>query len=121
MATDDKGNYGTPISYATQQEDNEITFTDPFGFVLSVKGIESIDMILFELFAWKFFLSIKNFYIFICAAGEKVVTDITGNDGSWTFMCASWTSNLGQWKIYKNGIVADEGFNLARGKVIKGK
>ena len=38
MATDDKGNYGTPISYATPQEDNEITFTDPFGFVLSVKG-----------------------------------------------------------------------------------
>ena len=53
-------------------------------------------------------------------AGEKVVTDITGNDGSWTFMCASWTSILGQWKIYKNGIVADEGFNLARGKIIKG-
>ena len=49
-----------------------------------------------------------------------MVTDITGNDGSWTFMCASWTSNLGQWKIYKNGLVADEGFNLARGKVIKG-
>ena len=39
MATDDKGNYGTPISYATLQEDNEITFTDPFGFVLSVKGM----------------------------------------------------------------------------------
>ena len=49
-----------------------------------------------------------------------MVTDITGNDGSWTFMCASWTSNLGQWKIYKNGLVADEGFNLARGKIIKG-
>ena len=38
MATDDKGNYGTPISYAIPSEDNEITFTDPFGFVLSVKG-----------------------------------------------------------------------------------
>lgn len=38
MATDDKGNYGTPISYAIPEEDNEITFTDPFGFVLSVKG-----------------------------------------------------------------------------------
>ena len=122
MATDDKGNYGTPISYATQQEDNEITFTDPFGFVLSVKGIQSNKIIFFELdilFVWKFYLSIKNCYIFH-AAGEKVVTDITGNDGSWTFMCASWTSNLGQWKIYKNGLVADEGFNLARGKVIKG-
>ena len=49
MATDDKGNYGTPISYATQQEDNEITFTDPFGFVLSVKGIQSSHIIFFYL------------------------------------------------------------------------
>ena len=45
MATDDKGNYGTPISYATRQEDNEITFTDPFGFVLSVKGINNSEYI----------------------------------------------------------------------------
>ena len=72
------------------------------------------------IFLWKFSLSIKNRNILFYAAGEKVVTDITGNDGSWTFMCASWTSNRGQWKIYKNGLVADEGFNLARGKVIKG-
>ena len=71
------------------------------------------------IFVWKFSLSIQNCNIFY-TAGEKVVTDITGNDGSWTFMCASWTSNLGQWKIYKNGLVADEGFNLARGKIIKG-
>ena len=49
MATDDKGNYGTPISYATQQEDNEITFTDPFGFVLSVKGMQPINIIFFYL------------------------------------------------------------------------
>ena len=43
MSTDDKGNYGTPLSYATFEEDNEITFTDPFGFVLSVKGIAFYD------------------------------------------------------------------------------
>ena len=49
MATDDKGNYGTPISYATQQEDNEITFTDPFGFVLSVKGMQVSNVIIFEI------------------------------------------------------------------------
>ena len=51
MATDDKGNYGTPISYATQQEDNEITFTDPFGFVLSVKGMQLINITFFEIHA----------------------------------------------------------------------
>ena len=52
--------------------------------------------------------------------GQKVVTDITGNDGRWTFMCASWTSVRGNWKIYRNGVVADEGINLAKGKVVKG-
>ena len=49
-----------------------------------------------------------------------MVTDITGNDGSWTFLCATWTSINGKWKIYKNGNLADEGNNLATGKVVKG-
>ena len=48
------------------------------------------------------------------------MTDITGNDGSWTFMCASWKSVGGKWKIYKNGKLADEGINLAKGKTVKG-
>ena len=51
MSTDDKGNYGTPLSYATFEEDNEITFTDPFGFVLSVKGILG--------FVYRFMLNIQ--------------------------------------------------------------
>ena len=38
MNTNDKGNYGTPLSYAIQAQDNELTFTDYSGFVLSVKG-----------------------------------------------------------------------------------
>ena len=49
-----------------------------------------------------------------------MVTDITGNDGSWTFLCATWNSNNGKWRVYKNGIVADEGQNLAAGKTVKG-
>ena len=49
-----------------------------------------------------------------------MVTDITGNDGAWTFMCASWVSMRGEWNIYKNGIIADKGNNLAKGKVVKG-
>ena len=50
MQTEDRDNYGTPFSYATKHEDNELTITDYNGFVLSV-------------------------------AGEKVVTDVTANDG----------------------------------------
>lgn len=38
MSTSDKENYGTVLSYATLVEDNELTFTDYGGFVLSVKG-----------------------------------------------------------------------------------
>ena len=48
------------------------------------------------------------------------MTDITGNDGTWTFMCASWKSIGGKWKIYKNGETADEGINLAKGKTVQG-
>ena len=38
MNTDDLTNYGTVLSYAIESEDNELTFTDYGGFVLSVKG-----------------------------------------------------------------------------------
>ena len=38
MNTDDLTNYGTVLSYAIENEDNELTFTDYGGFVLSVKG-----------------------------------------------------------------------------------
>ena len=38
MMTTDKSNYGTPLSYATENQDNEITFTDYSGFVFAIKG-----------------------------------------------------------------------------------
>ena len=38
MSTTDLANYGTVLSYAVHDEDNEITFTDYGGFVLSIKG-----------------------------------------------------------------------------------
>ena len=42
MSTADSDNYGTVLSYATEEEDNEITFTDYGGFVLAVKGNSSV-------------------------------------------------------------------------------
>ena len=39
MSTTDLANYGTVLSYAVDTEDNEVTFTDYGGFVLSIKGI----------------------------------------------------------------------------------
>lgn len=89
MNTDDLANYGTVLSYATQSEDNELTFTDYGGFVLSVKG-------------------------------QKVVTDITANDGTWTFLCAGWKSPLGLWAVFVNGDLVDSGGRLAENEKIEG-
>ena len=50
-----------------------------------------------------------------------MVTDVTANDGAWTFLCASWASQGGLWKIYKNGALADHGQGLAEGLVIGDK
>ena len=82
MQSEDKDNYGTPFSYATKSEDNEVmqyiycttqisgnltfpqlTITDYNGFVLSISG-------------------------------EKVVTDVTANDGLWHFICTTWRSQV---------------------------
>lgn len=53
--------------------------------------------------------------------GEKVITDVTANDDHWHFICVSWSSAKGQWKIYKDGLLNDEGQNLASGSLIPGK
>ena len=68
MLSEDKDNYGTPFSYATKEEDNELTITDYSGFVISV-------------------------------AGEKVVTDVTANDGLWHFICVVWEGTGGRWAV----------------------
>ena len=50
--------------------------------------------------------------------GQKVVTDITANDGTWTFLCVTWSSFDGLWVIYVNGKVIDHGDKLSEGKEI---
>ena len=48
----------------------------------------------------------------------KVVTDITANDGIWTFLCVTWSSFDGLWVIYVNGKVIDHGDKLSEGQEI---
>ena len=50
--------------------------------------------------------------------GQKVVTDITANDGIWTFLCVTWSSFDGLWVIYVNGKVIDHGDKLSEGQEI---
>ena len=52
-------------------------------------------------------------------AGEKVVTDVTANDGLWHFICTSWESVGGKWKVYKDGVLADSGDDLAAGSWVE--
>ena len=56
MSTTDLANYGTVLSYAVDNEDNELTFTDYGGFVLSIKGIFvyiKVDLnLLYNIFSW---------------------------------------------------------------------
>ncbi|GBN09560.1 Sushi, von Willebrand factor type A, EGF and pentraxin domain-containing protein 1, partial [Araneus ventricosus] len=44
---------------------------------------------------------------------EKVVTDVTANDGHWHHICITWSSNHGAWALYKDGVEQDSGIGLA--------
>ena len=66
MSTTDLANYGTVLSYAVDNEDNELTFTDYGGFVLSIKGIFVYIKfglnLLYNIFSWyisPFFLDLE--------------------------------------------------------------
>ena len=47
-------------------------------------------------------------------------TDIDANDGTWHHVLVTWSSNRGAWKMYKNALLWDQGYNLAAGETIKG-
>jgi hypothetical protein len=53
--------------------------------------------------------------------GERTVTDITANDGSWHSVCVTWHSSNGEWSIYIDGKLGDNGTGLANGTFIPGK
>lgn len=53
--------------------------------------------------------------------GERIVTDITANDGSWHSICVMWHSLNGEWSIYIDGKLGDNGTGLANGTFIAGE
>lgn len=53
--------------------------------------------------------------------GEKRITDVRANDGSWHHVCVTWTSNNGTWAIYMDAEMRDGGSGLANGTSIEGK
>ena len=105
MSSEDTDNYGTPFSYATAEEDNEAS---------KCKCTEISREIYLQL-------TITDYNGFVLSvAGEKVVTDVTANDGLWHFICTSWLSETGEWYVYKDGVLSDSGEGLAKGSHIKG-
>ncbi|XP_066591150.1 sushi, von Willebrand factor type A, EGF and pentraxin domain-containing protein 1-like isoform X2 [Prorops nasuta] len=47
--------------------------------------------------------------------GDKVVTDIKVNDGYWHFLCVTWESSDGNWSIFIDGHLKDNGSFLSKG------
>ncbi|XP_046668707.1 sushi, von Willebrand factor type A, EGF and pentraxin domain-containing protein 1-like isoform X2 [Homalodisca vitripennis] len=52
--------------------------------------------------------------------GQRVVTDVTANDGIWHHICIEWTSLEGRWLIYKDGSLEDKGIGLSNNTHIPG-
>ena len=92
MSTTDRDNYGTVLSYAVEEEDNELVFTDYGGFVLAVGG------------------------------EKVVTDVTASTEGRWEHFCADWRSDAGgRWRIVKNGELAAGGMGLASGRTVRGQ
>ncbi|XP_069779037.1 sushi, von Willebrand factor type A, EGF and pentraxin domain-containing protein 1 isoform X2 [Narcine bancroftii] len=91
MKSSDTTNYGTPISYAFDNEcDNAFLLTDYNGWVLYVNG------------------------------KEKVTDCPSVNDGKWHHISVTWNSKGGAWRVYIDGKVSDGGKDLSTGTSIPG-
>ncbi|XP_012529984.1 sushi, von Willebrand factor type A, EGF and pentraxin domain-containing protein 1 isoform X2 [Monomorium pharaonis] len=51
--------------------------------------------------------------------GEKVVTDVKVNDDNWHFLCVTWESERGFWRVFIDGILKDSGVGLAQRTVVR--
>lgn len=52
--------------------------------------------------------------------GNNVITDVTINDGDWHFICVTWTSYIGRYEIFIDGVLRDAGLDLSAGMLIEG-
>ncbi|KAG5311324.1 SVEP1 protein, partial [Acromyrmex insinuator] len=51
--------------------------------------------------------------------GEKIVTDVKVNGGNWHFLCVTWESESGSWRVFVDGILKDNSIGLAQGAVVR--
>lgn len=76
-------------------------------------------MVIFLHIAVINFKSMSRFVVYI--NGERVVTDVSANDGLWHLVCLLWSSQDGSWCLYKDGVKAESGEGLATKTSIPGK
>ena len=46
-------------------------------------------------------------------------TSVTANDGAWHHICLSWEKSTGSWKLYKDGVIKQDGTDFKRGHTIR--
>lgn len=51
---------------------------------------------------------------------ERVVTDVSANDGLWHHVCVIWKSYSGSWSIYLDGVLRDSGVGLSLNSNVSG-
>ena len=109
IQTNDHFNYGSLISYATEEIDNAFTFTDYNGFVLYINGENVITDIKI----------IDNIWHFLCG-NENLCIIFKNYLKVCDFVLVSWTSTEGRYEIYLDGNLNADGYNLSRSNPIKG-
>ncbi|GJQ65520.1 hypothetical protein Trydic_g7621 [Trypoxylus dichotomus] len=51
---------------------------------------------------------------------KKIYSDIQLNDGFWHYFCFTWNSEDGNYRIYVNGKVIQQGENFSKGELLEG-
>ncbi|XP_070563038.1 LOW QUALITY PROTEIN: sushi, von Willebrand factor type A, EGF and pentraxin domain-containing protein 1-like [Ptychodera flava] len=90
MKTADRQNYGTVLSYAVKDHSDNTLVITDYN----------------------------GFVLYV--NGNGTVTDATANDNTWHHIAATWTSESGQWLIYKDGVLVNEGTGLASKEIVPG-
>ncbi|XP_070545055.1 uncharacterized protein [Ptychodera flava] len=58
--------------------------------------------------------------LFMFVKGSKVSVGLKVDDSQWHHVCATWSSNGGNWAYYDNGAVFETGSGLKNGRTITG-
>lgn len=61
-------------------------------------------------------MCLRYYYDVFCYSKKNVAV----NDGKWHSVCCTWSSQKGEYKIYKDGKMVNQGVNLKSGQTIKG-